>query len=656
MRTRLGIVAGALVLLVLARLLPGHEVGLYLRLAAATAVLLVPGALIAGGNGSAMLAWSLGALFAAMAVTFSVHGSLTLALVILAAIAVAAVFVPHENAPPVPWAWAVALAGVAFGVVLWRVSGPVDGDALFHLARVRKLEAFGSLSLHRVGEFRDGGLHPGYAFPLWHAFLALVSRLAGVDPGDAVRHESSVLCPVAFVVVFEAGTAAFRRASLGLAVLVAEVGLLGLAPGHGGSFRSLDLPATTARLLLGFAALGLFFRVLDSPGWRTALPLAWMGLARALVHPTYARFVLIPLLGFAAVSVLVSRRASWGLGIALAAFTAPMLLAYAWLYPVVKQTASHNPSLAEVARALKKYGNQIDVYSLHSYRLAPEVIARSGTVAVAGLALIPLAAFGARRRWGAFVLGGSLAVLALMLTSQLFVPFSDLVSLSQSRRAAGFIPFAFAFVGGVGVLAAWLRWAVLPVALAAGVVLERKYPGDFGYVLHGGGPSWAVWIGAAGGAVALLVAILWRGLPEVTLRGRLAAGAAALFVLPVAVHGFANWTPPKTGKALPAGLVSALRTKVPKGAVVFSDLDTSYRIGAAAPLYVAANPPAHVADVKANHPYRRAADVATFLRTGSLAIPRRYGAGWLVIDRKVTRLRPNQPVVWTNGRYTLYRL
>ncbi|MGZ4353578.1 MAG: hypothetical protein ACXVZ4_08535, partial [Gaiellaceae bacterium] len=188
------------------------------------------------------------------------------------------------------------------------------------------------------------------------------------------------------------------------------------------------------------------------------------------------------------------------------------------------------------------------------------------------------------------------------------------------------------------------------------VVLQRKYPGDFGYVMHGGGPSLAVWIGAVGGVVALLVAILWRGLPQVHLRGRLAAGAAALFVLPVAVHGYGSWTAPVTGKALPAGLVSALRTKVPKGAVVFSDLDTSYRIGAAAPVYVAANPPAHVADVKANHPYRRAADVATFLRTGSLAIPRRYGAGWLVLDRKVTRRRPSLPVVWTNGRYTLYRL
>jgi hypothetical protein len=58
------------------------------------------------------------------------------------------------------------------------VRGGAPGDALFHLARVRKLADFDHLSLDAVAEFADGGPHPGYAFPLWHGFLALVSRLA----------------------------------------------------------------------------------------------------------------------------------------------------------------------------------------------------------------------------------------------------------------------------------------------------------------------------------------------------------------------------------------------------------------------------------------------------------------------------------------------
>ena len=66
----------------------------------------------------------------------------------------------------------LALIGVGFAVAVWLATGPVSGDGLFHLARVRKLLDFPTLgSLSVVNEFKHGGLHPGYAFPLWHATL-----------------------------------------------------------------------------------------------------------------------------------------------------------------------------------------------------------------------------------------------------------------------------------------------------------------------------------------------------------------------------------------------------------------------------------------------------------------------------------------------------
>ena len=77
-----------------------------------------------------------------------------------------------------------------------------------------------------------------------------------------------------------------------------------------------------------------------------------------------------------------------------------------------------------------------------SYHLAPSVVARTGAIAVGALLSAPLAALAARRRWSAFVLGGTVLVLAIELWSPAFTHFSDLVSLSQSRRAAGFVPFA----------------------------------------------------------------------------------------------------------------------------------------------------------------------------------------------------------------------
>ncbi len=128
-------------------------------------------------------------------------------------------------------------------------------------------------------------------------------------------------------------------------------------------------------------------------------------------------------------------------------------------------------------------------------------------------------------------------------------------------------------------------------------------------------------------------------------------------MLPVALHGFTHWDErPVAGKELTPGLVTALRTQVPKRAVVFSDDATSYRIAALAPVYVASAPPGHVADTKANRPYERRDDALAFFRTGDLAIPRRYGAGWLVVDRARSKLKLDLPQVYADARYVLYRL
>ena len=40
--------------------------------------------------------------------------------------------------------------------------------------------------LNVVDEFKHGGLHPGYAFPVWHSAVALVARLSDVDPATAM--------------------------------------------------------------------------------------------------------------------------------------------------------------------------------------------------------------------------------------------------------------------------------------------------------------------------------------------------------------------------------------------------------------------------------------------------------------------------------------
>jgi hypothetical protein len=661
--TRIPLVLAAIPLLAVARLLPAEGAGLALRLAAASLCLLIPGALIARALRlpavAEAAALSLGVLFVGLLASFALGTSILLALIVLGAAASAALpFAFREDAVRLHWAvWAVAGAGAAFAAFIWRFGPALGGDALFHLARVRKLETFDELSIDAVGEFADGGPHPGYAFPLWHAFLALVSKLAGVDPTDVVLNEAAILVPLAFVLAFEAGRALFDSLWGGVAVLAGQAAITGLAPGDGGAYDSLALPATAARQLLVPMVLASLFLLVRERRWLFGIPVAAASLAIALAHPTYSLFLLVPLTGFAIVRLIWTRRDLLTLLGGLAAVGLPTAAVFLWLAPIVEDTAGHTPSSEEVERALERYAPQLDVDSLDSYSLAPEVFGRSGAVAVAALVAVPLAALASRSRWAAFVVGGAVPILALTLADFLFPSFADLVSLSQARRIAGFLPVAFAFAGGCVVLAGLLRGAALPAGLAAGLWLHLTWPGDFGPRLDHGGPAFATWVALIGGVLAIPAAFLlqrrWRSIER---RGLYAGLTAVLFVLPVAVHGMREWDePPGLRVPLTAGLRESL-DDLPEGSVVFSDIETSYRIAALAPVYVAAGPPAHVADTEDNRPYARRRDVVQFLRTGDLDIPRSYGANWLVIDRQRSLLRPALSVVYADDRYLLYRL
>lgn len=659
---RLPLLLAAPPLLVVARLLPAEGIGLALRLGAAMLCLLLPGAVLARAlrlpGAAPAFALSLGAVFVALLITFALEASLWVTLGVLLVVTVAALpfaLREAEGGWDLP-AWAVAGLGAAYAVPVWLHAPALRGDALFHLARVRKLGSFDELSLNGVTEFADGGPHPGYAFPLWHGLLAALGRLAGVDPADVMIHAAAILVPLAFLLAFEAGRALFNSTWGGLAVLAGQVAITGLAPGDAGAYDALELPATAARQLIVPTVLTLTLLFARLPR-AELIAVASASLALALVHPTYALFLLIPIGGFALARFLFARKDLLALGGALASLGIPAAAVFVWLAPIVEDTAGHTPSSGEVVRALARYSRELDVESLQHYSLAPEVFGRSGAVAVAALVSIPLAGLAVRRLWAAFVLGGSLPILAIMLSDRLFPQFADLVSISQARRAAGFLPFAFAFAGGCVVLAGLLRGAALPVAFAAGLWLHLTWPGDFGR-LEEGGPAIATWIALFGGIIAIPAGFFFaRRFKPIEDRGVLAALAAVLFILPVAAYGLREWHSPE-GPRLPLtpGLVEALQEQVPEGAVVFSDLETSYRIAAMAPVYVAAGPPAHVADTEDNRPYARRRDVLQFFRTGRLEIPRSYGARWLVIDRERSLLRPALRVVHADDRYLLYAL
>ena len=635
---------------------------LYVSLTVATGLVLAPAASRARALGvrsvSASLGWSLVLMFGALAVTFALGSTLTVTLALLAIAAVATAAIRFARGWPtaasIPGrAWAFSW-GALVGVLLWWVVPTVQGDGLFHLARTRKLLELDELSLDRVSEFADGSLHPGYAFPLWHGFLALIARLSGTDPEQVVVHLPSLLAPLAVVIAYEVGWALFRRTWAAGAVAAAQVAIICLAPGQGGAYVFLSLPATSSRQLLVPAALALALETVRRPSRGLVASTAAAGLVLTVVHPTYAIFLWIPFVGFLAVRALWARADLRAGLVALVALVVPASLFMLWLLPIVRDTRSVSPDRDEVRRAFEQYEGQLDVRSDTVYSLAAEIFTRSGPVAIAALLLIFLAGFAARRRWAAYVVGGSLAVFAVMLIPFLFTTLADVVSISQARRAAGFLPFAFAFAGGLTVLSKLLGRVLLPLALVAGIALQFAYPGDFEYVLDDPAPAWITWFAVAGAVGALVVGVFRRRPPlEAT-----AALASALFLAPVVAVGLWNWDRPPAplNATLSSGLVDAVRANVPTGSIVYSDQETGFRLAASAPVFIAVAPPGHVADTDDNRPYERARDARRFLRTGDLSIPEEYGAEYLVVDRLRSKQVFDLPVVYEDERFALYRL
>jgi hypothetical protein len=592
----------------------------YLRLGFGTALVLLPG-LVLGTSVSEALAWTMAGLFVAWAVVFLVHASVVLAAIMLAVFLVGAVALRRKVPGTLQVPGTVLALGALLGMALWHVAGAVVGDGLFHEGRVRKLVELGDLHLRTVDEFKDGGLHPGYAFPLWHSLDAVVAWLSGLDPSVVMRHEPSLLAPLAVAVAYEAGVAVFASRAAGAAVALADAALYCFAPGHGGAYAQLAQPGSGARQLLVPAAIALFFQR------RYPATVAIFG-ALALVHPTYAAFLLVPLLAIA----------YWEWRAYLAALV-PVAAAVLWLRPLLNETNTHNPSAVQRANDIAQYRDQLVVSSPHHFRLAAEVFGRSGAVAVAALLLLPVTALAIRMRWGRFVLGGGLIVLALMELPWAFVHFSDAVSLSQSRRAAGFWPLPFAFAGGLALVARRV-WAV-PLALVAGAVLQHEWPGDFAYGLRHGGPAWATWWALGGGLAALVAALAWRGTMPAP-RFALGAWAAAAFVLPVVAHGVRHWSPaaPSDPLALSPRLLHNLRAKVPKGEVVLAPVQVSYRIEGGVPVYVVAAPLAHVANTRANHAVARYRAVHHWVLTNDPRVAARYGATWAIRRGRLYRLGP----------------
>jgi hypothetical protein len=670
--------------LALGRLLPESGIGLALRLGAASVlILVVPGALVVRACGrprqlgvaiSAAFLWSLVVVGVGLAAAFAAKGSIELALVVVASLSLGALCLrPRPSSGFAATDRRAALGSAAGGAVLAAVvwwstgtiggsAGATDGDALFHLARVRKLVELPSLSLRALDEFRDGGLHPGYAFPLWHGAVALVVQLAGVDSARAFLFLPAVLTPLVLVVSYGAGQALLGSWAGGVATATAGVAVVAGSRGDVGALQFLAQPGAVARLLVVPALLALLF-AFSTEGDRRLLPAAAAGsLALTLMHPTYLAYVLLLSASFACTRFLLSsegRPPALRAGAVIAVMLAPAALALTWLAPLAREAAAFSPAAAETRRALARYSNEVAAAGTQ-YSLQPRFLAWGGAATVAALLAIPCAALAYRRAWAAYVLGATAALGSVAVVPLFFTHFADVMSLSQALRIGSFLPLAFALAGAAELVA--ITGAAAPVvALAAGIAASQLYPEVTS------GPAWAVWLAIGGTFTALLLGVAGR-LPRITrpVEERWVVTAAVAFLLPIATTGLTHLhrSDRPDPFALTPGLVHALDTHVRQRDVVFSNVETSYRITAAAPVYVAASLPGHVARTSANRPYQRQWDTVRFFFRPAVSdavrwsILRSYGADWVVVDsrQRFTGFSDRLQLVYRDARYRLYRV
>ena len=597
---------------------------------------------------SATLAWALAALFArARRCVFLVRASLTLTLVLARCV------VARRRSPFALQGRRGGRAADARAAVrslggrhrsrdraLARRRRHRRGRLLPPRPRAKLLDVRRPLARARSNEFADGGLHPGYAFPLWHGVprARRQARRASIPP-QVVLHEASVLAPLAFLVACEAGWALFRRAWAGLAVLRRQVALFALARRERRRVHVARAPRDRARRqLLVPAVLALALRPRRrAVARRDRGRSPWRRSCSRVVHPTYALFLWIPLAGFLAARLLLARADARAGAPALAALVVPAaaVLALAAAGRAARPPRSPRTKASSSGRSRTTRASSTCFAGRRAPGSRPELFGRSGAVAVAAL-LCSRSPARAPRRWAAFVARRLARGAAADCSSpSLFTHFSDVVSLSQSRRAAGFVPFPFAFAGGSRARAAPRRWSRCPSRSSRGSCSSSAIPATSATRSRAaarrgrpGSRSSAPRRGLVG-AIALACAATaasstgWgagrRGTAWLFDRARRAAR------LPDVVARRA-----RLAQALTPGL-SRRSDRGAEGRVVFSDLRRATD-RAFAPVYVAATPPGHVADTKANHPY----DAGTTRRV----LPHRRPGDTAPLRRHLDRRRP----------------
>jgi hypothetical protein len=643
------------------------------KLAAATyAVLVLPGAVILRLLGwprsfaaalPACATWSVTALAPGFVLMLLTDGGLLVAaLWLLFVIGIGLLLgrgKPVEmDLRPTPLSLSFVVGIVLFSVLTWLGSWINVGDAVEHIARIRKIsELDPPRSLDELGLLPpDSGLHPGYAFPLWHAAGALEVWISGLEETYLFRFWPSVLVPFAACAVYSAGRSMFGSRSAGLATCAAYLGVFAFPYGGDGYFKLLDYPGYICIFLFWPLVIDRTFTYLREGGREPILTVAAASFAVTAIHGSYTPFMIMMLGVFLLVRTAVARDRGdlRRLAVMLGAVTIPFFLFLIWLFPIADSAAS------TVARGSLHFVTLVDRHG-GLVNMKPEWLTRGGPAAIAALVLVPLASAAARTRAAAFIGGTSALVILLLITPWLFTPFAHVESISQGRRLIFYLPFAFALTGGALILARFRYFAVAG-ALVAAALLHLRWQGDFSYALKEPGPGWVAWLSAVGAVVVLAAGA--AGKLNLRYRNGWALAIVVAFVLPLAVTGIDGMGILKREKrsGLNKQFVAAVDEYVTRDDVLLGMPKYAYRLSSLAPIYVAAVAGGHGGDTVQNKSTERRQDATAFFTPGTSQqeledIVRRWHVQWVLVRKDMPYPREylsRFPPVYEDERYALY--
>jgi hypothetical protein len=191
---------------------------------------------------------------------------------------------------------AAALCGIWLAFDLWlgaRVGSHVQGDAGFHLARIRLIGAYGFNNWDPL--LHEHHFEPIYHTNLYHSLIAACAQLTGLDPGAAWIWVWPFAKLLAAAGTYELAVAVLGRRACGYVAAMTCSACLATS-------STLAFPNTLSPYALMPFALACAVDALSTPRFRSAL---WLGVASVVLAQTHLLYALF--LGLAVGPVLALR-------------------------------------------------------------------------------------------------------------------------------------------------------------------------------------------------------------------------------------------------------------------------------------------------------------------------------------------------------------